>query len=250
MIWPSINNPSRESNASRRLLYSVETIALIGNVGVRVTLSSCCVVCSVAALAACGGGGGGGMTQTGPVSGPPAPTVYEVSLIEDSAAAMASCTAPLFAPGDLAPPIVATTANINGHRNVTGFDDDVAPIAVFPRHAAGGGPVIALDTGIDLTDDIRIIIGTNAPGQYISVQIKGQPLDDANSLDHASEVISLPQNVDPLTSQPFVVHVDTLVPVPMWQLAEPLGGAQVTIAGEFCLGDLVFTPVSSPPIHD
>jgi len=65
-----------------------------------------------------------------------------------------------------------------------------------------------------------------------------------DSLSHESEIVQLGQSVDPLADQEFVVHVDSLQPVPMWKLDDHLGGgARVEIVGSFCLGDMVFTPV-------
>jgi len=78
----------------------------------------------------------------------------------------------------------------------------------------------------------------------VSVEIKGQPLIGPDSLSHESEIVQLSQSVDPLAAQEFVVHVDTLQPIPMWKLEDHLGGgARVEIVGNFCLGDMVFTPV-------
>jgi len=198
-----------------------------------------------AVLAACGGGGGGGGA---PVRAPPAPVpdpdpVYEIAFIADPAVAAGTCMAPLFAPGGLMPPILATTVDLLDHQNDTGFWDDEAPLVAFPRHLADGGPTLEMDTGVELTDDIRFEIGTNAAEQYVSVQLKGQPLIGVESLSHESEVIELAQSVTPLETQPFTVHVDTSEPVPIWELDDHLGGNRVQIVGYFCLNDLEFTPV-------
>jgi len=193
-------------------------------------------------VSACGGGGGSGNVPT-PIPIPDPDPVFQIALIADIAMPMNSCMAPLFAPGDLANPIVATTVDLLQHNNDTGFTGDQAPIATFPRHLTDGGPTLTLDSGLELTDDIRLIIGVNQADQFVSVQVKGQPLIGANSLSHASEVILFTQSVDAIDTQAFVAHMDTMQPVPMWELANHLGGAQVQIVGYFCLGDMEFTPI-------
>jgi hypothetical protein len=153
--------------------------------------------------------------------------------------------APLFAPGELNTPIIAATVDLVQHRNATGFVGDSAPMAAFPRHLADGGPTLRLDTGLELTDDIRLLIGTNQAGQFVSVQVKGQPLIGPDSLSHESDVVLFSQSADPLDAEVFMAHVDTLQPIPMWQLAGHLGGDRVQVAGQFCLGDMVFTPTDA-----
>lgn len=154
------------------------------------------------------------------------------------------CVAPLFAPADLASPIYATTVDLAEHRNDTGFVGDQAPLAAFPRHLTDGGPTLVLDSGAELTDDIRLLIGTDGAGQYVSVQIKGQPLIGAASLSHESEIVQFTQSVNPDETQSFVAHVDSALPIPMWRLDDHLGGNRVAIAGNFCLGDIVITPIA------
>lgn len=201
-------------------------------------------------VAACSGGSSGGGT-TGVVSSPaptppPVPTtIYQIGLISDSAMAAGSCMAPLFAPGDLSTPVFATTVDLLEHRNTTGFEGDSAPMAAFPRHLSDGGPILALDTGLELTDDIRLLIGMNQSGQFVSVQVRGQPLIGPDSLSHESDVVLFNQSVDPFDEEVFFAHLDTLQPIPMWELAGHLGGDRVQIAGHFCLGDMAFTPTDA-----
>jgi len=196
-------------------------------------------------LAACGGGGGGAPSSAStPAPAPDPDPIYQVALIADDAMPADACMAPLFAPADLADPIFATTVNLAQHQNETGFIGDDAPMLAYPRHLTDGGPTMTLDTAVQMTDDIRILIGTNAAGQFVSVEIKGQPLIGLEPLSHESEIVQLSQSVDPLDTQEFVVHVDTLQPVPMWQLEDHLGGGErVEVVGHFCLGDMVFTPI-------
>lgn len=194
-------------------------------------------------FAGCGGGGYGGGSPTNVPPTPEPPTVYQVSVVSDPALPEGSCTAPLFAPGDLAEQIHAVSANLSQHRSETGFIGDTAPLFAFPRHLDDGGPTMTLDSGLELTDDIRFVVETNQDGQYVSVQFKGQPLIGAESLSHESEVVAFSQSVDPLDDQEFVAHVDSMQPIPMWELEGHLGGDRVREVGNFCLGDMVFAPL-------
>ena len=165
-----------------------------------------------------GGGGGGGQDTSGPY--------YEVALIDDAGLV---CDTPLFDPGDQDPPILATTHDLTGYS------------ARYPRHLSDGGPTLTMDSGAQLADDVRIVVGTNDSGQIVSVQITGQPEIGKEALAHESEVVQLAQSVEPLVDQPFYVHVDTDY-IPVWQLTRHLGGKRVEIVGYFCLGDMLYTP--------
>ena len=164
-------------------------------------------------------GGGGGETKP----------KYDVSLIEGEV----NCTAPLFNPGELVPPVLATTVDLKG--------PSVSYSANYPRHLSDGGPTLTMDSGLQLADDIRIIVDTNEFGQIVAVQIKGQPEIGKEALAHESEVVQLTQTVYPLVGQAFTVHVDT-DDIPVWQLSRHTGGKRVQIVGRFCLGDMVYTP--------
>ncbi len=192
---------------------------------------------------ACGGGGGSGGGTS--VAAPPpriSELAYQFALIADIAMPANPCMAPLFAPADLGSPIYATTVDLASHQNDTGFIGDEAPMAAYPRHLTDGGPTLVLDSGAQLTDDIRLLIGTDAAGQYVSVQIKGQPLIGADSLSHESEIVQFTQSVDPIETQASVAHVDSMQPIPMWELDDHLGGNRVAVIGNFCLGDMTITP--------
>jgi hypothetical protein len=175
----------------------------------------------------CSNGGGGGSGGGGKESDPS----YEVAFI----AGEVMCVTPLFNPGDLAAPIVATTVERKGR--------GVGYSAKYPRHLTDGGPTLTMNTGAQLADDVTIIVGTNELGQIVSVQIKGQPEIGQEALAHESEVVQLMQTVDPLVDEPFTVHVDTDF-IPVWQLSKHLGGKRVEIVGQFCLGDMLYTPQS------
>ena len=166
-------------------------------------------------------GDGGGETESKPR--------YDVALITGEV----SCTTPLFSPGELDTPILASTVDIKG--------PSVSYSADYPRHLEDGGPTLTMDTGLVLADDLRIIVDTNEYGQIAAVQIKGQPEIGKEALAHESEVVQLMQTVEPLVGQPFTVHVDT-DEIPIWQLSRHLGGKRVQIVGRFCLGDMIYTP--------
>jgi len=170
----------------------------------------------------CGGSGGD-------ASGP----IYDVAVIGDSGLGESFCSTPLFNPGALDPPILATTPDQSG--------SGIAYLAIFPRHLSDGGPTLTMDTGAQLADDLRIVIGTNEFGQIVSVQVTGQPEDGKQALAHESEVVQLAQSVTPLIDQPFYVHVDT-DHIPVWRLSRHLGGKREQIVGEFCLGDMLYIP--------
>ena len=198
-------------------------------------------------LVACSGGGNGGVGGGNPVkiAPPVAPApepVFEVAVKADSALPENFCSAPLFAPADLAEPILARSVDLDQHRGKTGFVGDTASLFAFPRHLVDGGPSLELDSGVKLTDDIRFIVGSNSDGQFVSVQFKGQPLIGPDSLSHESEVVTFDQSVTPLESQEFTIHVDTMQPIPVWELEGHLGGDRTVVVGMFCVEDLVFTP--------
>lgn len=169
----------------------------------------------------CSSSNGGGGEESKPK--------YAVSLIGGGF----NCAAPLFNPGELNPPIFATTVDVKG--------PSVSYSANFPRHLSEGGPTLTMDSGLQLADDIRIFVDTNDIGQIVAVQIKGQPEIGKEALAHESEVVQLMQTVDPLVSQPFTVRVHT-DGIPVWQLSRHTGGKRVQIVGRFCLGDLIYTP--------
>ena len=169
----------------------------------------------------CSSGDGGGDKQSKPT--------YDVALIGGEVI----CTAPLFNPGELTPPVLATTVDVKG----PGFSYS----ANYPRHLSDGGPTLTMDTGLQLADDIRLIVETNDFDQIVAIQITGQPEIGKEALAHESEVVQLTQSVDPLVDQPFTIHVDA-DSIPVWQLSRHLGGKRVQIVGRFCLGDMVYTP--------
>jgi len=154
---------------------------------------------------------------------------YDVALVSGEV----DCASPIFNPGEPPTSILATTVDLKG--------PSVSYTAVFPRHLDEGGPTLTMDSGLQLTDDIRIYVTTNEFGQLVAVQVKGQPDIGKEALAHESEVVQLLQSVDPLADEPFTVHVNKPA-IPIWQLSRHTGGKRVQIVGRFCLGDLVYTP--------
>ena len=175
-------------------------------------------------LPGCGGGSSGdGGSLADPEQGP----VYEVALIADSALPEGFCPAPLFAPGDLPEPILATSFP----------PSEVDPVFVFPTLT----PTLRLDSGLELSLQIRFKIETNQEGQYVAVQFLGRRVPEDEFL-HESEWVPFIQSVDPLDNQPFTAHADSLQPIPMWQLDGRFAGDRVEVIGSSCLGDFVFSP--------